>query len=270
MNAYLVSHNGMGDNLYMIGALHYISKYYNTTYFLCKKKYYDNIKLFFEDTNIECLPFDESNEVKNIIRILHDKYNRYNDIFICGCHTSYLPSKITNSEFTNTILLPNTYSIDWDTINDFNYEFIHKFYRDISLNITYMFKYFHIPQTNESYELYKSISKYHIVFIQYKSSDGKHLNISNLIKDIDTHNKILICNDINLYDSNKYPEKHELAQKFVFNKLVYYFDTIKHADEIYIIDSCFIGMVLPLLKTGQLKTNKVRIILRDDVQNHDL
>ena len=29
MNAYLVSHNGMGDNLYMVGALIFLLKYYD-------------------------------------------------------------------------------------------------------------------------------------------------------------------------------------------------------------------------------------------------
>ena len=38
MNAYLVSHNGLGDNLYMIGALNFIRQFYKNVFFLCKKK----------------------------------------------------------------------------------------------------------------------------------------------------------------------------------------------------------------------------------------
>jgi hypothetical protein len=50
---------------------------------------------------------------------------------------------------------------------------------------------------------------------------------------------------------------------FVYNKIVHYIKTILNSDEIYIIDSCFTGVVLPFVKMGQLKTDKVRIILRE-------
>jgi hypothetical protein len=70
--------------------------------------------------------------------------------------------------------------------------------------------------------------------------------------------------------NNKDNEKYYIAQKFIFNKLVNYVDTIKNSDEIYLIDSCFLGIVLPLLKTNQLKTKNVRIIFRWDVNNYIL
>ena len=45
MNAYLLSHNGIGDNLYMIGAVRYLLQYYEKMYFIfvntekfCKEK----------------------------------------------------------------------------------------------------------------------------------------------------------------------------------------------------------------------------------------
>ena len=37
MNALLVSHNGLGDNLFMIGALHYLLKFYTNVFFIVKK-----------------------------------------------------------------------------------------------------------------------------------------------------------------------------------------------------------------------------------------
>ena len=85
-------------------------------------------------------------------------------------------------------------------------------------------------------------------------------------------NTIILCNDVNLYNNisdknnnieDNIPHKRAIAEQFVFNKIIYYYDTIINSDEIYIIDSCFIGIVLPLLKLKKLKTNKVRIILRD-------
>tara|TARA_B110000211_G_scaffold46890_1_gene50329 strand:- start:2563 stop:2784 length:222 start_codon:yes stop_codon:yes gene_type:complete len=72
---------------------------------------------------------------------------------------------------------------------------------------------------------------------------------------------------------NLYPEthkKHPLAQHFVYNKIINYLDTIKNCDEIYLIDSCFIGILLPLLKTNKLKTKKFRIILRSQPNKYIL
>jgi hypothetical protein len=236
---------------------------------LCKRKHYDNIKLFF-NTNIICVPFNEKNECANIKKILMNQYSDDNiDIFICGCHKKYLKSKITNKNFLNEKKINNNYTIDWDTITSANYSFIEKFYRDINLNITHFYEYYSIPSTEDSINLYKSVSNYYLIFIQYKSSNGKTLNISNLIKKYRNDNKVLlICNDLNLYDKND--KKHKIAQQFVFNKIINYVDIIKNSDEIFLIDSCFIGIVLPLLKTNRLKTKQVRIILRSEAQKHQL
>jgi len=107
-----------------------------------------------------------------------------------------------------------------------------------------------------------------IIFLQTASSDNKRLNIENLkamyLNDDDT---ILISNNENLYedtdrDRDRDREKHKLCQPFVMNMIAHYVDLIQNCSEIYIIDSCFTGIVLPLVKTNRLKATKVRIILR--------
>ena len=268
MNAYLVSHNGMGDNLCMIGALHFLLKYYEKIYFLCKNKYYENVKLFFIDTpNIICVPFDETREWEEIYYIINKNYDT-NDIFICGpCHKSYLKSKITNTKFLNYKSIDKNYTVDFDTLTTSNYSFIEDFYRDLRLNLTYFYDYFYLPSTKESSELYNSIKNFSIIFIQLTTSCGKSLNINNLLeKYLYDKNTILVCNDKNLYDiSNKTADieiKYNLCREFVYNKIVYYIDTIINSSEIYIIDSCFVGIILPYLKTNKLKADKIRIISR--------
>jgi len=267
MNAYFVSHSGLGDNLFMIGALNFIKQFYKNVYFLCKNKYYENVKLFFdESSNIICIPFNEHNEFYEIHKILYDKYNDVNtDIFICGgCHKSYLKSKITNKKFLNHTMIDKKYTIDYGSINNINYSFIENFYKDIQLNLTYFYDYFDLPNNIITKQLYDSVSQYYLVFIQCISSDGKVLNISNLIhKYLNDDKVLLICNDKNLY--NKDDKKYELAQKFVMNKIIYYLDVIKNSDEIYLIDSCFTGILLPFIKTNKLKAKNVQIILREDV-----
>lgn len=275
MNAYLVSHNGMGDNLFMIGALHFLLKFYEKIFFLCKSKYYPNVKLFFIDTpNIICVSFNEDNETEEIKKIIKANYEA-NDIFICGfCHTSYLQSKITHPDLVNYTHIDKHYSIDFDTLTTENYSFIADFYRDINLNLTYFYDYFYMPTTKEAIELYNKVQAYYIIFIQLKSSDGKELNIKNLLeKHLHDKKTILLCNDKNLYDIPVHEKiadtdtdreiKYNICQDFMYNKLVHYKEVIQNSDEIYIIDSCFIGMVLPYLKTNQLKAKKVRIIRRD-------
>lgn len=273
MDSVLLSHNGLGDNLLMIGGIHYLLKFYNRIYFLCKNKYYQHVKSFFDEKiNVICIPFNENNELFETRQLIMKYYLDSNiDIFIAGdCHKSHLSNKITNKLFLENKIEDNHYNIDFDDITTENYCFIENFYKDIKLNLKYFFDYFYLPSTEESFNLYKSISNYYIVFIQLKSSDNKYLNISNLItKYLLNDNVILICNDKNLYDIDNKTEnikiKYNLCEKFVYNKIINYNDTIKNSDEIYIIDSCFTGIVLPYLKTNKLKANKVRIILRNNV-----
>lgn len=274
MDVYLISHNGLGDNLYMIGAIRFLLQFYNKIYFICKKKNEDNIKLvFINNPNIILIPFnkvdtyiDEVNSIKNII---NNKYQDINtDIFICGVHKTHMKTKITNTKFLNYVIIDKKYTIDYDTLTTKNYNFIEKFYTDINLNLTYFYEYFDIPDSKESLKLYNSIKHYYIIFIQLKSSNNIELNISNLLnKYLYNSCTILICNDKNLYNINDNKIKYNICQKFLYNKIVYYKNTILNSNEIYIIDSCFIGIVLPLLKTNKLKTTKVRIILRNLVNN---
>ena len=275
MNAYIVSHNGMGDNLYMIGAVRFLLKFYNKVHLLCKNKYYPNVKFFFlDEPNIICIPFDERNETTAIESIIESQYyNDFTDVFVCGNHKAYLQRKITNKKFLEYTIEDNNDSLDHDTLTSENYQFLQGFYQDMKLNLTVFIKYFEFPYTEESVVLYNSVKKYNIVFIQYESSDKVRLNISNLLdKYLYDKGTILICNDVNLYEtvekSNETEEllnKQEICQNFVFNKLVNYVETIKNSQEIYIIDSCFTGIVLPLLKQGKLKANTVRIIRREVV-----
>lgn len=285
MNAYLVSHNGLGDNLCMIGALRYLLQFYNNVYILCKIKNHENFKLFFTDTkNIHCIPIDDREEQKNMIHILKTaSYNMLNDIFVCGGLKHLFNSRILNQNFIQNLHLENSktnsteYKIDHDMLTSKNFSFIENFYKDIWMNLSIFYNYYKIPENQESVELYEKIKDYYIIFIQLKSSCGKSLNISNLIKKyINDKNSILICNDSNLYrehikknqhlkedELNDISTKAELCDLFKMTKLVNYYHTIINSNEIYIIDSCFIGIVLPLLKQNKLKANTVRIILRD-------
>ena len=57
--------------------------------------------------------------------------------------------------------------------------------------------------------------------------------------------------------------KYNICNNFVYCKIVDYIDTIKHSNEIYIIDSCFTGIILCLQQKSLLIAEKIRIIRRD-------
>lgn len=261
MNCYVVSHNGLGDNLYMIGGVNYLSKFYNNVFFLCKQKYYNNVKLFFLE-GVTCVPFNENNnehiEIRNIIK---NKYED-NDVFICGdCHRHIFPCKITNQTYIDSISPTKEYDIQLSNITNQSYDFIEGFYRDMKLNLSYFYEYFEIPDYKESKSLFESINSYYIIFVQTKCSTGQKLNIEKLLdKYIDDEKSIIVCVDENVYPFGH--SKHVLAQEFVMKEVVYYKDIIKNSDEIHLIDSCFVGIILPYAKTNRLKTDNINIQLR--------
>jgi len=276
MIAYFLNNNGLGDNLYSIGAVRFLSQFYDKIYFLCKDKYCENVKLFFLDNDsIICVPFhstDMEHEKQVCSNILTPKYVDDNvDIFICGLHINYLKTKKTNQKLIQHTIPENTkYSIEYDTITLANYYgFIECMYKDIQLNLSTMFEYFYLPPTHESLALYELVESYNIVFIHTTSSNNVSLNISNLLsKYLYDEKTILICSDVNIYstatlNNKEITKKRDLCDLFVNIKLLFYLDTILNSQEIYIIDSCFTGIVLPLLKTNKLKAQNVRIIVRE-------
>jgi len=282
MEAYFLSHNGMGDNLYSVGALRFLLNYYDKIYFLCKDIYYENIRMFFIDTDkIICVPINtHNNEFQECYNIIINKYDKY-DIFICGpCHTSYLKSKITNRELllynNKKTSMIETHTIDYDMINSSNYSFIEGFYNDINLDLSIFFNYFELPSLKESKQLYDTVKHYNIIFLQTSASGNQRLNIKNLLnKYLHDEKTILISNDENLYENVQSDIEHihtkkQLCHNFIKNKIIYYLDTIKNCSEIYIIDSCFVGIILPLKKMNKLKANIVRIILRGCVNDNPL
>lgn len=274
MIAYIVSHNGLGDNLYMNGGIRFISKFYEQVIFICKTKWINDVVEFYTDlSNIDFKPVKESAEDTEICNILTiDLYKNTNiDIFVCGGHKHKRCSKITNTLFLDNKKKNETYTIDYDTIQRDNYYFIQNFYYDMKLNLNYFFEDFYLPTTQESIRLYDMVKDYYIVFIQLACSSNQCLNISNLIhKYINNSEAILICSNKNLYDNQLDSKKYIIANKFVFNKIVNYTEVIKNSNEIYIIDSAFTGLVLPYAKTNQLKANTVRIIRRSELNKHIL
>ncbi len=261
-SAYYLSNGGLGDNIISIGAIRFLLQYYNIVYFLCKTKYSKHIKsLLSAEPRIVLVTYNEQYEIPECIKIIRRIYST-NDVFISGSYKRYLQSKITNESIVNYIQNKNKYDLNHDTITDNNFSFIREFYEDIGLDLCVFYEYFLIESTDMSRELYNSIKHYkRIIFTQPTASTGETLDLTQLKERyIDDDDTIILCNNYNVYDKSSV--KYELSQLYVMNDMSYYIDTILNCNEIYIIDSCFIAIILPLLKTDRLKATTVRIILR--------
>jgi len=252
-SAYILSHNGMGDNITMIGAINFLLLHYNNIYLLCKDKYESNIKLLFNSKNVIIIPFDHRNEKISCKNIIDNVYSDdYTDIFICGVHKGYLKSKITNPSILN-YSKNNKYNIKW--------EHIKMFYEDMNLDLSVYYDYFDINSTEKSIALYEQIKDINIIFCHTKSST-KTISLSENVKTYINYNKyIIICANENAYNKNH--AHFEVANKFINIPVAEYIDVIKNACEIFIIDSCFSCIVHPLSIANKLSTKKIEYYVRN-------
>jgi len=257
-SAYFLGHNGLGDNISNIGAVHFLSNYYNTIYFLCKDIYYENVEKLFQNNilnkNIILIQFNYQNEYLNCKTIITQAMtNNLIDIFISGnCHTSHFKSRITHPQLLNYIQNDNGYTIKWTHIRNF--------YNNIGLDLSIYYNYFNIESCQKSKDYFKYIEHYNIIFLHTKSSN-KEINLTDIIdKYINKEDTIIICANKNVYE--KKHNKYQIANNYVNILVAYYIDIIYNAIEIHVIDSCFSCIVYPLNVTHKLSATIVNILDR--------
>ena len=253
--AFFLGHNGLGDNITNIGAIHFLSHYYNTIYFLCKDIYYENVTKLFQNNiinkNIKLIKFNHHNEYLDCETIITTaRTNSLIDIFISGhCHTSHFKSRITHPKLLNYIQNDNGYTIKWNHIRTF--------YNDIGLDLSIYYNYFNIESCQKSKDYFNYIEKYNIIFLHTKASN-KEINLTDIIdKYINKEDIIIICANKNVYDKNH--NKYELANNYVNILVAYYIDIIYNSIEIHVINSCFSCIIHPLNITNKLCANIVNI-----------
>ena len=253
--AYFLSHNGLGDNITSIGAINFLSKYYNVIYFLCKDIHENNVRLLFQNNkSISIIPFNHADEFNQCKEILNNAINEDKNIniFVSGIHKNYINSIISHQELINYQKTNKNYTIDFG--------FIENFYKDINLDLSIYYEYFDIESSEISKELYKNIENYNIIFMHTKSSTNE-INLNEIIeKYINNNLYLIICANKNVYSEDNL--KYNIANKFINIPIQNYIDIIKNSKEIYVIDSCFSCIVYPLNKTNRLLASNVSIISR--------
>lgn len=253
--AYVLSHNGLGDNITMIGALNYLKLHYDNVYFLHKSNFTPNLKLLLKDIDLVPISNENHQEEKNCRNYLFSKYNSSEeevDFFICGMHKAY--TKFIQTNIQNPSIL--NYSQD-STIEIKEWPWIKEFYFDMKLDLKIYLEYFDIPSNKESIELYNSVKHLNIIFIHTQSSKNT-IPLPNFIDDykLDPCN-IVICANQNVYNENDI--KFKLAETFVNIPIQHYIDVIKNASHIYVTNSCFACIVYPLNRNKKLSATTVQI-----------
>jgi hypothetical protein len=257
MDVTILCHNGLGDNIAMIGAITYLLDIYNNIYFLCKKTYLNNLHIIYSNPRIFLIPFKPENEYYARFAILIPRYNIKNmDVIICGsCHKINFRSKIKNPKMFNIVKNNGYY------IND-RFNFIKEFYEDINLDLSIFYNYFKINSTDVSISLYNDIKKYNIIFLHTQTSICQIDLIEYINNFIELEDHIIICPNKNIYKKNN--SKYKISELYINLLVPYYIDIIYNSKYIYIVDSCFSTIIIPLIYTKKINPNECKIINRED------
>ena len=254
-STFFLGHNGLGDNITNIGAINYLLSIYDYVYFICQDTYIENLKIIYTHPRIILVTFKSNNESIARFKLLIPRYKQKNmDVLISGgCHKENFRSKIRN----NTLKYREK---SYDHYIDDKYIHIKYFYEDINLDLSIYYNYFNINSSVKSSELYEQIKEYNIIFTHSTASNIK-INISEYIdKFIDDEKYIIISADCNVY--KKEHTKYDLVQNYVNLLVQNYIDIIKNSIKIYVIDSCFSCIILPLAYKNELKANEYKIFNR--------
>jgi hypothetical protein len=147
MNAYLLSHNGLENNITMVGAINFLLQYYDNVYFFCKDTDKENIATFFPNKPVHILAFPTAREfVEPHYAIKKAATNPANDIFVCGFAHKHIAQhrRIQNPKFLEYTPDDKNYTIkpEW--------QHIQQFYRDARMDLSVYYEYFDIPSTDQS------------------------------------------------------------------------------------------------------------------------
>jgi hypothetical protein len=261
--AYFLSHNGLGDNINNIGAIRYLlDGYYDEIYFICKEVNLSNLQLLYP-SRVHFITVNSQDEMNEYRRILAPIYSmEKTDILVSGPQLRvFYQSKITNQKLLTRKKM-RCYWIQQP------FDFIREFYEDIYLDLGIYYNFFQIDDSPTSLSLYDEIKQYNVIFAHAQSSNGP-IDLTDTLRPL-IHNdsNMVICADHNMYDLNGI--HYALAEKYVNRPLVDYITIINHASHIYVVDSCFSAIVIPLLNMGKLNTVECRIFNRHDAKPYDL
>jgi hypothetical protein len=212
--ALFLGHLGLGDQIWLSGAVRYIAKNYDYLEVICKTRNLSILRMLYSDTpTIKIIDMGlgtysysvyPTETQKGELQISLDKYVH---VYECGYY------KHTALDF-NENDIPGA------------------FYDDLGIHRSVRYTHFSIPPIPQSKSLYESIKTQPYIFVQTASSEDVTSIISWDINDV-----LTIDPNINQYSPNH--RWYALADTFVNKSFLYYVDTIKHATELHLVNSSF-------------------------------
>ena len=226
----ILSHLGLGDNIFNIPLAYYLSKTHKIE-FVCKKHNAKNMEYFFRDNNnISLLIVNSDSDISLNYGCSIEKYKRIvhgKIIYASGSH-------IKNSNIAS---------------------FPFFMYNDIGININILKEYSLYKNTDKSIYLYNIIKNNQYIFVCNNSSDGEIFNINDFLNKnkINSDEIIVICSNKNYYDKDH--KFYNITQNFVYELILDYKLIIENALIIALTDSSL------FIFTIQLQINSINNFL---------
>jgi hypothetical protein len=183
----LLSNLGLGDNIFSISAINYLSEKYKVSV-IVKKHNYEIFKFFFTDKNVDFFIVKGDDEVNKLFgnKLLMTYNNK--KILRAGCHK--VNSNLSTFPFC--------------------------FYDDINIPRQILKTHFNVRNTDKAISLYNSINNMKYSFICNETSNGELFDINNVLNQlkINKHETLIICSNENIYDKNH--KFYQISEKFVY------------------------------------------------------
>jgi hypothetical protein len=241
--AVLLTHLGLGDHITAIGMVRYFARLYEQLLVVCKNFLHENLVEFFRDDKrigFVVVPMQKI-KVENILLALQFPYDKtVKEVLIGNEMYDYIRC---GQYWENGRKLKN---IPFD------------FYRDVKLTPQHFWDFFRIAESKESKNLYDKVKQYEYVVIHASTSTTKESRADEMLqkRTINKDTTLVLNTDENMYESNH--PFYTVAQEFVKQKVAFYKDTLIHAKEILVTDSCIFCMAINL----PLETNKCFVLPR--------
>jgi len=207
----LLGHLGMGDMITMIGAVRYLSIYYDEVLVVVFQKYAESVRLMYkDDPSITFLEVEDDKDISPAYgcdpTVLESYSPRY-EILKCGFHKGSLKSLS---------------------------HFYKQFYTDIGLDWSVRVNYGHVHRNlTEELRVYQEVTKHHPTYI--------------FVHDYPSHDisSKLIYRDELVFNVNRNAYSSSHTNYFVWDKhfakenLCHFGHLLEHAEEIHVADSAF-------------------------------
>ena len=163
--AFVMTHQGLGDNITAIGMIRYLSTLYDKVVVVCKNKNKDNVKQFYEDDNsIELYCVNGDKDISPNFGFSREKFDEItcgHDIFMSLLHN--LSNKNKKLKIGN-LKIPQY------------------FYEEHNIPFSYFWEYFYIPYNDDMSKLLNIVGDNKYVFIHNTASTGNVFNIDYVEK----------------------------------------------------------------------------------------